>query len=146
MPPQSDTGLLVHAFRERLERALLVVRGQGYRPMVFETLRSRDRAQELVKSGKSMAKDGLSMHCYGVAADVICGDHQWDCRRHQCAFFDALGTAAEDAGLTWGGRWRNLVDLPHVQAVPVRCQKAIREMDQPLVDAFVRRVLAGQVP
>jgi peptidoglycan L-alanyl-D-glutamate endopeptidase CwlK len=142
----SDTGLLVPAFRERLERALLVVRGQGYSPVVIETLRSRDRAAELVKTGKSMAKDGLSMHCYGVAADIICGDHQWDCRRHQCAFFDVLGAAAEDAGLTWGGRWKNLVDLPHIQAVPVRLQKAIREMDQPKIDDFVRQVLGGRVP
>ena len=45
------------------------------------------------------------MHCFGVAADVICGVHQWDCHRNFCRFFETLGDCAEDNGLTWGGNW-----------------------------------------
>ena len=133
----SDTALLVPAFWERLESALRALKGQGYHPLVWETLRSRARAEQLAAKGTGVAD---SMHLYGVAADVICGVHQWDCRRHHCGFFEAFGAAAEDAGLTWGGRWRR-VDLPHVQAVPVRLQTALRRLPEGERDAFVRKAL-----
>ena len=63
------------------------------------------------------------MHCYGVAADVICGDHSWRCPR-SCGFFDALQGAVEARGLVSGRSWG--WDSPHVQAVPVSKQDLIR--------------------
>jgi peptidoglycan L-alanyl-D-glutamate endopeptidase CwlK len=143
-PRLSDPGLLVPAFRERVEATIKALRGQGYSVILFETLRSKLRAQQLVAAGKSKAKGGLSMHCYGIAADVICGRHQWDCRRHHCRFFEDYGLQAEDMGLIWGGRWTSLVDLPHVQAVPLKLQDRVRAMPEGELDAFVRGVLAGK--
>jgi hypothetical protein len=84
------------------------------------------------------------MHLYGIAADVTCGDHQWDCRRHQCAFYEALGIQAEDMGLTWGGRWKR-VDLPHIQCVPVRFQDRVRKCPPDHLDTLCRAVLANEV-
>lgn len=141
----SDLGLLVPSFRERVEAVLKAVRGQGYKPLVWETLRSRERAVELVLRGKSKAKGGLSMHCYGVAVDVVCLDHKWDCRRHHCGFFEALGVQAEDLGLTWGGRWPKLVDMPHLQVCPLRLQDKIRECASEHLDTLCRAILAGEV-
>lgn len=135
----SDVARLVPAFRTRLQSALQALHGQGYRPVVHETWRSPERARALVASGKSSARGGLSMHCYGVAADVICGDHQWDCARHHCRFFETLGACAEDAGLTWGGRWTLLHDLPHVQGVPLSRQDAVRAApDAGVIDGMCR--------
>lgn len=149
----SDIALLVPAFRERLEMALRAQKGQGYAPVLWETRRSRERAAEMVAHGKSKARGGLSMHCYDIAADVICGAHQWSCRKHRCKFFEAWGANAEDAALTWGGNWdRDAMagedgenDLPHVQAVPLRFQDRVRAMPAEHLDAFVRSVLMGLV-
>ena len=140
----SDTDLLVPAFAERLSASLRALRGQGYQPVVHETLRSFERAEALAKAGRGTP---LSMHCYGLAADVVCGDHHWDCRRHHWAFFDTMGACAEDVGLTWGGRWRR-EDLPHIQAVPVRLQESVRahRSKRPAVlDKLVRDYLAGKL-
>lgn len=140
----SDLDLLVPAFKERLLLVLHELRGQGYSPVVHETMRSMERAQKLVAEGKSKAKGGLSMHCFGLAADVICGAHGWKCKANDCPFFAELGLAAERRGLTWGGRWRTLVDEPHVQAVPVRLQNDVRAMPAEQLDGYVRRLLSGQ--
>lgn len=140
---QSDIGLLVEPFREKIAALLVALKGQGYHPVLHETLRSAERAEQLVQQGKSKAKGGRSMHCYGLAADIICGDHQWDCRRHQCAFFDALGAQAEDLGLTWGGRWTALVDLPHVQAIPIKLQALARATAPEHMGTLVSTYFAG---
>lgn len=145
MKPLNDLGLLVPAFRERLEAALKSLQGQGFHPHVHETLRSKERAARLVAEGKSKARGGMSMHCYGCACDVICSDHNWDCARNHCKFFETLGMCAEDVNLTWGGRWPGIVDLPHVQAVPAipRLQDKIRTMAPEHVDTFLRTHFAG---
>lgn len=141
----SDPGLLQPAFWERLAPVLKALRGQGFKPYLFETMRSTDRALELVAKGKSKAKGGLSMHCFGLAADVICYEHQWDCARNHCAFFTTYGTAVEDAGLVWGGRWPTIVDLPHCQAVQIKHQNAVRKMKPEMINDFAASVMAGLV-
>lgn len=140
---QSDASLLVPAFWERLKPVIDELRGQSFKPVLHETLRSKERAAQLVKEGKSKAKGGLSMHCYGLAADLICGEHQWDCRRNHCRFFETLGECAKDAGLTWGGEWVSIVDLPHVQAIPLGLQALARAADPEHMDTFVRTYFAG---
>lgn len=140
MRHQSDTALLVPAFWERLEPALRELRGQGFHPVVHETLRSLARSEALVAAGKSKSV-GPSMHCYGLAADVVCGVHGYDCKRHCCPFFNEYGIAVERHRLTWGGRWKTLVDSPHCQAIPVALQNKARAMPADQLDAFVRSVL-----
>ena len=140
---ESRVDLLVPAFREKLQSTLIHLVGQGFSPRVHETLRSRERAQALVLAGKSRARGGLSMHCFGVAADVICRDHQWDCRRHFCRFFQTLGDCAEDNGLTWGGRW-TFLDLPHVQLPALKDQALIRRCQAGGLDRLCREILAGR--
>lgn len=139
----SETGKLVLAFWERFKPVLDDLRKEGFAPVVHETLRSKERAQALVKAGKSLAKGGLSMHCYGIAIDCVCALHKWSCHDHGCQFFERYGVLAEKRGLTWGGRWTTLRDLPHVQAVPVRLQALVRATDQQHMDTLVRAVFAG---
>jgi hypothetical protein len=154
MKVESNVDLLVPAFREKLAATMKSLVGQGYKPRVHETLRSLERAKMLVATGKSKARGGLSMHCYGVAADVICMDHGWECRKNHCRFFETLGACAEDNGLTWGGNWDRDEragedgenDLPHVQAVPAkpsRFQDKIRAMNANHVDTFLRSYYSG---
>jgi D-alanyl-D-alanine carboxypeptidase-like protein len=140
----NDLGLLVPAFRERVELVLADLRAAGYAYRVHETARSRERALMLVAKGKSLAKGGLSMHCFGCAMDVICAKHTYFCRDNGCDFFERYGVAAEKHGLIWGGRWMSLNDAPHVQAVPIRLQDRIRTMPADEIDAFVRKHLEAR--
>lgn len=140
---------LVPAFRERYEAALAATKGQGYAPVVWETYRTHERAAMLVAQGRSKAKGGLSMHSYRVAADTICGAHQWGCARQHCRFFEVLGATLGDAGLVWGGTW-HFLDLPHGQGVPVGLQDRVRALDphtdtgRAAINALVVRALAGR--
>lgn len=149
---ESRVDLLVPAFREKLQSTLINLVGQGFSPRVHETYRSLERAKALVAAGRSKARGGMSMHCYGVAADVICGAHQWECRRHFCRFFETLGDCAEDNGLTWGGNWDRDVkpgekgedDRPHVQLPPLRLQNLVRATPAGQMDRLCREILAGK--
>lgn len=98
----------------------------GWTPYVAETLRSPERQAELVAQGVSWTKTG--MHPRGLACDIVDGrsvgghlvlwgdsldswrlDADTVGERAMAAesFFQALGIAAENRGLTWGGRWRH---------------------------------------
>lgn len=146
----SDPSFLQPAFRLKVEKLLVLMKGQGFRPLLWETIRSLERSRMLQARGVSKARGGYSMHCYGVAADIICLDHMWQCRRHHCKFFETLGKNAEDLGLVWGGNWdrdqrageEGENDLPHVQLIPLRLQDRIRGMTPAQVAAFV----AGYTP
>lgn len=129
-----DVGLLLPAFRERVELLLQRMEGLSYHPIPRDTLRTPEQAAKNAAKGTGI-KD--SMHCYGVAADIICDDHGWMCESRGCRFFQDLGTQAEALGLTWGGRWPRR-DMPHVQGVKLADQNALRRLKPEERDAFVR--------
>lgn len=139
MPRQSDLRLLVPAFRERIESVLAALTARGYEPVVWETRRTRERAKELSARGVGIED---SMHCYDIAADVLCKGHMWDCARHGCRFYENFGELCEDQSLTWGGRFKR-VDKPHVQLVPVRLQDLVRKTAPEHMDTLAKTFLAG---
>lgn len=65
--------------------------------------------------GTSKAAYGESPHNYGLAVDLFVimstGQASWDKR----FFVEVLGPEAKKAGLVWGGDWRSLKDLPHIE-------------------------------
>lgn len=117
-----DIDMLVRPFGERVTTLLCRLVALGHSPLLWETYRSRERAAMLAKKGTGTVD---SMHCYGLAADIICRGHKWDCAKHGCGFFKALEEQAAECGLVSGAKWR-MRDLPHVQAIPVSLQAAIR--------------------
>jgi hypothetical protein len=116
--PERSLDLLVPSFKAKVQQLLRAMQARGFRPLVWETLRSRERAEQLAEKGTGRPD---SMHIYGLAVDVIDAERMWD----HPAFFAALGVEAEKLGLTWGGRWSSR-DLPHVQAMPVALQTTMR--------------------
>jgi len=137
-----DVAYLVPAFRERYMLVLAELVSLGFEPITWETLRTAERAEWLLERGSSR-NGARSMHLYGVAADTICGVHHWSCTgKLDHGFWAALGRASRRQGLCWGGDWRTLVDLPHVQAVTVRMQNAVRASDD--VAGLVARHLDGR--
>lgn len=122
-PVVRSLAYLTPSFRLDIGEVLADLHTQGYSPRVWETLRTEARGAWLQRNGKS--KNGArSMHVYGVAVDIICAEHSWRCPG-TCGFFPALGAAAKARGLTWGGDWG--WDSPHVQAIAVADQQAIRD-------------------
>lgn len=128
-----DPALLLPSFRPRVEAVIAALRAEGFNPKLFETYRSPPRALWLMSTGKS--KNGIeSMHCLGAAADIVDAVRLWD----HPEFFKALGRIGQSYGLTWGGDWdsnpltpEDFFDAPHLQAVPVRNQNALRARKTP---------------
>ena len=93
----------------------------GYEMVLVEGYRSAERQDRLAARGQHVtrASGGRSWHQYGLAADsaflregklVISERDPWAMRGYQL-----YGEAARQAGLVWGGDWRSIQDLMHVE-------------------------------
>jgi hypothetical protein len=130
----ADLEALHPTFRRKVEALLARMRADGFDPMVWETYRTPARAKLLSArgTGAKPRADGsipIGMHQLGLAVDIVSSSKRWSPKP---TFWVALGKHAKALGLTWGGAWRNPKtgklgwDKPHVQAVPVRDQEALR--------------------
>ncbi len=134
---EDDITLLLPSFQAPVQKLLDRMRDLGYSPILFDGLRTAAEALRNAKRGTGVVQ---SMHLYGCAADIICEDHLWSCKDKKCKFFTKLGQEAEALGLVWGGRFKKKVlragkwvvvegyDQPHVQAIPVSAQNAMRAL------------------
>src|SRR3989337_2402094 len=68
-----DLDKLDPTFRAKVEQLVKYMTDRGWKPVVWETYRSPERAQELLKRGTSKNGD-RSMHCIGLACDIVDGD------------------------------------------------------------------------
>lgn len=114
--------LLDPEFRQRLLLAYRLMREQhGYEMVLIEGWRSAERQAQLLALGPQVthAGPGQSYHQYGLAADsaflrdgriVISERDPWAAQGYQ-----HFGAVAQSVGLTWGGAWRGLQDLGHVE-------------------------------
>lgn len=121
---EDDINLLLPTMQVKVGELLAALRAQGFDPILFDGLRTREEAQRNLSRGTGIAD---SIHCYGAAADLVCAVHHWDCRRQGCKFFTKLGQTAEALGFTWGGRFTK-TDQPHVQGITVAKQRAMRAL------------------
>jgi peptidoglycan L-alanyl-D-glutamate endopeptidase CwlK len=109
-------------FTQRLLAIYQVMREQhGYEMVLVEGYRSASRQDQLAARGQHVtrARGGRSWHQYGLAADsafmrdgklVISERDPWAMRGYQL-----YGQVAKEAGLVWGGDWRSIRDLMHVE-------------------------------
>lgn len=131
MRVRQEVSLLLPPFRPYVEELLRRMKRRGLRPLVWETLRSEERAAWLFEKGKSRNNGRISMHCLGAAVDIVCRDHLWN----HPEFFVALGEEAAKMGLTWGGDWdsdpetkNKFNDRPHVQCIRKKDQNKFRAL------------------
>lgn len=148
-----DLDRLDPTFRLQVEKLVEYMTERGWKPVVWETYRSPERARELMKRGTSKNGD-RSMHCLGLACDIVDGDFHnvkgatgkesyWTAPP---AFWADLEDGAQLLGLTrlfkmgkkdipgQADSW----DLPHVQAVKVGEQNKVRAMKPAELAAFVK--------
>ena len=97
-------------------------RHAGLDVLITCTFRSMSEQNDLYAQGRTRpgkrvtnAKPGESAHNFRFALDfvpIVQGKPDWSSKSPQWL---QLGRLAEACGLEWGGRWRGLVDLPHIQ-------------------------------
>jgi peptidoglycan L-alanyl-D-glutamate endopeptidase CwlK len=77
-----------------------------------------DRTQVVTR-----AQPGQSAHNFGAAFDIcVVGPHPYP---DDEALWNAYGAAGEKVGLSWGGRWRSIVDRPHFELATWRTLKPV---------------------
>jgi peptidoglycan L-alanyl-D-glutamate endopeptidase CwlK len=118
-----DPHNLLPGFAVKVEALFQRLRARGYKPLLWEGLRTPARAAELERRGTGSAR---SIHCLGAAVDIVDEQRKWGA---SADFWQAIGQEAAALGLTWGGLWRKR-DLPHVQAISVAEQAAFRLMSE----------------
>jgi peptidoglycan LD-endopeptidase CwlK len=109
-------------FTQRMLAVFQVMKVEyGYEMVLIEGYRSPQRQNQLAAKGShvTLATAGRSWHQYGLAADcaflrngkiVISERDPWAMRGYQL-----YGQVAKEAGLVWGGDWKSIKDLMHVE-------------------------------
>jgi peptidoglycan L-alanyl-D-glutamate endopeptidase CwlK len=117
-----DWELMDPEFAQRLLMVYRIMREQhGYEMVLLEGYRSPQRQEQLAAMGGHVTKVGAfrSYHQFGLAADsafmrmgkvVISERDPWAMRG-----YELYGEVAASLGLTWGGGWKSLKDLGHVE-------------------------------
>lgn len=116
---QDDITLLLPSFQPEVQAVLDHMTGLGFKPVLFDGLRTPEEALKNEANGKGKAN---SIHIYGAAADVICDEHGWSCAQKKCKFYTKLVGVVRSRGLVTGADFhdkqgRPKVDQPHFQAV-----------------------------
>lgn len=127
-------------FRPIVEQLIVLCAERKIFVVPHDMLRSFERQAKLFALGPGVTRagPGESAHNWGRAADFILDVHRLDVRTRPwtnprtkvtrmypdawdndtpaaAATWVRFGEAAEELGLTWGGRWRRPVDVPHVE-------------------------------
>ena len=117
-----DWALLDAEFAQRLLMVFRIMREQhGYEMVLIEGYRSPQRQEQLAAMGGHVTQAGAfrSYHQFGLAADsaflrmgqvVISERDPWAMRG-----YELYGEVSASLGLTWGGGWKKLKDLGHVE-------------------------------
>jgi peptidoglycan L-alanyl-D-glutamate endopeptidase CwlK len=130
MTPRDTARLVgVHpSLVERVARVLDAMAALGHPMLVVDGRRTADQQASLYAKGRTKPgaivthADGVRMRSnhqahtdgFGYAVDLaflVDGRASWDIAQP----WQAFGACAEALGLTWGGRWTRLADLPHVE-------------------------------
>jgi len=119
-------------FRAKVEAMLAELEAAGFQPKIFYAWRSVAIQRELKRKGRS--KVDFSFHNAqlpdgtprALAVDIVDKRWGWGELAKTRGFWSALGAAAHDQELYWGGSWRSFKDWAHVQALPNRALARVK--------------------
>jgi|TARA_R110002020_G_scaffold138910_1_gene309465 hypothetical protein len=103
---------LAPEFRTKVDAVFADLESQGLKPAMGSAWRSPEDQIEKYKQGKSKVKIGTHSNVDPIekkpeswAADVVQSGVGWASTKEAYDFFVALGKAAHNQGLVWGGDW-----------------------------------------
>jgi len=108
--------------RPKVQAVLVALRNQGFQPKIFFGWRSVAVQHDLYLKGRTKVQ--FSFHNAqkpdgtpnAYAADIVDVRWGWEKPAEEHGFWTALGKAAKDVGLVWGGDWKSFPDVAHVQS------------------------------
>jgi D-alanyl-D-alanine carboxypeptidase/Putative peptidoglycan binding domain len=123
-PQDKKLASMETTLRSKVPVVLNTLRNQGFKPKIFFAWRSVAVQQKLLAEGRTTVS--FSFHNaqlpdgtpYSYAADIIDERWGWDEAAEHNGFWKALGAAAKQVGLVWGGDWKSFPDVAHVQSAP----------------------------
>lgn len=117
-----DTKNLHPIVKDLMEKFITEAKAKGINLMITQAYRSKAEQDALYAQGRTTkgkivtnARGGYSNHNYGLAFDfvpLVGNKAVWD---SHSPLWGKLGEIGESLGLSWGGRWRPFVDLPHLE-------------------------------
>jgi len=117
----ADLKQLHPKLQELAKKHIAKCKEAGIDLLIYCTYRSIEEQNALYAQGRTKpgnkvtnAKGGQSYHNYRVAYDcgpVVSGNVAWN----RNDLFKKIGEIGESLGLTWGGHFKSIVDLPHFQ-------------------------------
>ena len=111
-------------FRAKTVLILEALRADGFKPKIHYAWRSVAVQRGLYDQGNSKLRFSFHNAQFkngkprAYAIDVIDRRWAWSAKAANNGFWAALGRAAKDEGLYWGGNWRSFKDYAHVQKFP----------------------------
>jgi peptidoglycan L-alanyl-D-glutamate endopeptidase CwlK len=123
-PQDKKLSSMEPTLRFKMPGVIATLKQKGFQPKIFYAWRSVAVQQRLVAEGKSTVP--FSFHNaqlpdgtpYAYAADIVDQRWGWEKAAKDNGFWDALGKAAKDVGLYWGGDWKSFPDEAHIQSRP----------------------------
>ncbi len=109
--------------QKQVSRIVVALAATGQTIEVVQGLRTYAEQDALYAQGRlragpkvTNARGGFSNHNFALAVDLcpfVNGKPQWN----DTKTFNRIGALAESFNLRWGGSWKHLADLPHVELV-----------------------------
>ena len=113
-----DMSMLHPRLRNALETLQSQCSAKGLALGFSDGYRSAAEQDALYAQGRTLpgsivtnARGGYSQHNWGIAADFFQNIRG---REWEVPFFNTVGPLAESLGLSWGGRWTDFTDRPHL--------------------------------
>ncbi len=123
-PEEKKLASLDSEFRSKTGRILEALKAAGFKPKIFYAWRSVAVQRVLFNQGNSKVRFSYHNAQFkngkprAYAIDVIDRRWAWTKPAENNGFWAALGQAAKDEGLYWGGYWISFKDYAHVQSFP----------------------------
>lgn len=118
-------------FREAVEQLLDELADKGIFVAIVSGLRTIAEQNKLYAQGRkdkgnivTNAMGGQSPHNFGCAVDLVPLNKSGQINWNDNHGFAEIGVAAESIGLVWGGKFKSIVDLPHVESPSWRALQA----------------------
>ena len=123
-PEEKKLASLDSGFRSKTGHILEALKAAGFKPKIYYAWRSVAVQRVLFNQGNSKVRFSFHNAQYkngkprAYAIDVIDKRWAWGAEAENNGFWAALGQAAKDEELYWGGNWRSFKDYAHVQKFP----------------------------